>query len=257
MDNALLGIVQGLTEFLPISSSGHLVIFQNLFGEKSEGTLLEVLLHLGTFMATIVVFRQKIKELLVGLIRRKKEETQETGLILLACLPTGLIGILAADWLSSLFESPIAVFYAMIFTALLLWSTRYIPPNRKTSPLNWKKAFAIGVIQGIAIIPGISRSGSTICGALHMGVDRKRSGEFSFLISLPAIAGAVLLDLIKLAKHGTQGLVIDGSVIFAIFLSFAVGLFALLWLLKFVQQGRMHLFAPYVLLVGMWGLWYF
>lgn len=257
MSNLILGIVQGLTEFLPVSSSGHLVIFQNLFDNKSEGTLLEVLLHLGTFAATIVVFRKKIGELLFGLIRKEQGPTREVGLILLACIPTGLIGILAQDQLSALFASPKAVSIAMLFTAALLWSTRYIPSDKKTSPLNWKKALAIGTIQGVAIIPGISRSGSTICSSLHMGVDRERAGEFSFLISLPAIAGAVLLDAVKVFKGGSTGLVLDWSVWAAVGLSFVVGYLALVWLLKFVRQGRMYLFAPYVLLVALWGIWKF
>ena len=257
MEELLLGVVQGLTEFLPVSSSGHLVIFSNILGDGGEGTLLEVLLHFGTLAAVLTVYRKEIFELCRGLVRREKEATRKCGLIALACVPTGLIGVLLKDPLESLFESPFAVSCAMIFTAALLWSTRYIPKTRPTRPLDAKLALLVGLVQGVAIVPGISRSGSTICGALHLGVDRKTAGDFSFLISIPAVAGAVLLKVKDVAEAGIEASGVTAWTVAGVAASFLVGWAALVWLLKFVRQGKMHLFAPYVLAVGLWGIFRF
>ena len=257
MEELVLGVVQGLTEFLPVSSSGHLVIFSNVLGDGGEGTLLEVLLHFGTLAAVLTVYRKEIFALCKGLLRREREATRQCGLIALACVPTGLIGILFKDPLEALFESSFAVSCAMLFTAALLWSTRFIPKTRETRPLDAKLALLIGLIQGVAIVPGISRSGSTICGALHLGVDRKTAGDFSFLVSIPAVAGAVLLKVKDVAEAGIEASGVTAWTAAGVVAAFLVGWAALVWLLKFVRQGKMHLFAPYVLAVGVWGIFRF
>ncbi|MBP5188813.1 MAG: undecaprenyl-diphosphate phosphatase [Fibrobacterales bacterium] len=257
MNEILLGVVQGLTEFLPVSSSGHLVVFSNILGDGGEGTLLEVLLHFGTLAAVLTVYRKEIFALCAGLVRREREATRKCGLIALACVPTGLIGILFKHPLEALFESPFAVSCALLFTAALLWSVRLVPADRPAKPLDARRALLIGLIQGVAIVPGISRSGSTICGALHLGVDRRTAGDFSFLISVPAVAGAVLLKIKDVAEAGIDASGITGWTLAGVAASFLVGWAALVWLLKFVRKGKMHLFAPYVLAVGLWGIWRF
>jgi undecaprenyl-diphosphatase len=268
----LLGVIQGLTEFLPVSSSGHLVLFGNWLGQSQAGNLTEVLLHTGTFLATILVFRKEIITLLLGILKKESEQLQKAGFIILASIPTAFFGLMFKDFLEGLFENPTAVSGMLIVTGIILLLTKFFgtgstanTPNGDgefssgaTQPLALTpvKALIIGVAQSFAIIPGVSRSGSTICAALFLKVNRTQAGEFSFLISLPAIAGATLLhvkDLIGEPLPSTIGM----PMLLGVLASFFTGLFALKWLLGFVKNGKMYLFAPYVFALGIFGLFYF
>jgi undecaprenyl-diphosphatase len=259
-----LGIIQGLTEFLPVSSSGHLVLMQNLFGLKEPELLLDICLHVGTLLAVVVVFFRDINELLVTMIKTPKkinaagsvgslyesDETFRLGiLIICGSIPTALLGILFSKMADALFGSIALVGIALLVTGATLWMTRYMATRRGRSQLEMRMidAVIIGIVQGFAIIPGISRSGSTIAAGLFLGVNREVAGRFSFLLSLPAILGALILsiDADVVGTGAPFSMILAGSVVSAV-----VGYLALIILLKVVKKGKFSYFAPYCWLVG-------
>jgi undecaprenyl-diphosphatase len=242
-----LGIVQGITEFLPISSSGHLVFFQSLFGMEEPQLFFDVMLHLGTLLAVVVYFRNDIWKIIqgIGTILKGKEENQEGAKlflwIILATIPTGLIGVLFKDWFESFFSRPKAVGIMLLITGLVLWSTRWTKKEGKTiKEMKWIDALLIGVAQGLAIIPGISRSGATISTGLFCGLDRELSGKFSFLLSIPAILGATLLEFRKIDSAQEFWTVLIGTVI-----AFGVGILSLTFLIKIIKMGKFLNFSYY------------
>ena len=259
----VLGAIQGLTEFLPVSSSGHLVLFQNLFGLKEPELLFDICLHVGTLSAVIIVFYREILDILKALFQIPGRMQTAGGfirlcevdasirmalLIVVGSIPTAVIGLLFKEITDQLFGSIAVVGCMLLVTGTVLWLTRNIRsdgrPIRKTT---LKDALLIGIVQGLAILPGISRSGSTISADLFLGVDRKVAGRYSFLLSIPAIVGALVLglDAPELQTAIPMGTIIAGSVISAI-----VGWFALVILLRVVDRGQLHRFAPYCWLVG-------
>lgn len=266
IESIILGLLQGLAEFLPISSSGHLVLGEHILNMHEAGILFDVMLHVGTLAAVIIVFRKKLWKMCVGIVKRDKNELRDVLYIILASIPTALIGLGFKDAIEGLFENPRAVCIALLVTGSFLFLTKYARtganhPENPGVEMNWWRAILTGFVQGIACIPGISRSGSTISAMLFMGVNRKYAGEFSFLMSLPAVGGAALLEFknylecrgsiaIECATTGSFSLALIAGMIVA----FISGIFALKWLLKFVQQGKLHYFAYYVWLVGILGL---
>jgi undecaprenyl-diphosphatase len=261
----LLGIIQGLTEFLPVSSSGHLVLFQHLFGLKEAELFFDVCVHLGTLLAVMVVFRQEIKNIILALMRllssstAKKIALQKTEsdpdlkmalLIVIGSIPTAVLGFLFRGIADRLFSSAFIAGLMLMLTGLLLWITRWAATHvdrSGTDRLTPKNAVIIGVVQGLAIIPGISRSGSTISIGLLLGIKRETAARYSFLLSIPAIIGAGLLSL----KEGFSqtDLAIQISMLGA-GTAALVGYGALKSLLHVVKKGHLHLFAPYCWLVG-------
>jgi len=259
----VLGIVQGLTEFLPVSSSGHLVLFQNLFGLKEPELLFDICLHIGTLSAVIIVFYRDILEIITALVRMPTQVKPAGGLlrlcqvdpsirmallIVIGSVPTAIIGLLFKKITDQLFGSTTIVGCMLIVTGILLWLTRRIRTSgRPIGQTTLKDALIIGIVQGLAILPGISRSGSTISTALFLGVDRKLAGRYSFLLSIPAIVGALVLglDAPELATTIPLATIITGSVASAL-----VGWLALVILLRVVDRGQLHRFAPYCWLVG-------
>ncbi len=259
----VLGIVQGLTEFLPVSSSGHLVLFQNLFGLKEPELLFDICLHMGTLAAVIIVFYREILDILKALFQLPGRMKTAGGfkrlcetdasirmalLIVVGSIPTALIGLLFKEITDQLFGSVAIVGCMLLVTGTILWLTRNIGtegrPIRQTTLTN---ALIIGIVQGVAILPGISRSGATISTALFLGVDRKVAGRYSFLLSIPAIVGALVLGLDTPELHSAipMGTIIAGSVVASL-----VGWLALVILLRVVDRGQLHRFAPYCWLVG-------
>ena len=261
----LLGIVQGLTEFLPVSSSGHLVLMQQLFGLKEAEIFFDVCVHLGTLVAVIIVFRQEIKEIIMALLRRvssagKKQSLPARAesdpglkmawLVVIGSIPTALLGLLFSRIADRLFASPFLVGLMLMVTGSLLWLTRRTAQHAQQSGedrLTPKNAFLIGIIQGLAIIPGISRSGTTISIGLLRGINRELAARYSFLLSIPAIIGAGLLSLKDGFARADATLLIPlaGAVTAAL-----VGYAALKTLLHVVKKGGLHVFAPYCWLVG-------
>ncbi len=259
----ILGIIQGLTEFLPVSSSGHLVIFQHLFGLKEPELFFDICVHLGTLLAVMIVFRQEIRELvrslghLLWLIFVKDAhfehifENSEFKMLLLVFFgffPTALLGVVFHEIGQHLFSSVLIVGLMLIITGGLLWQTRRVAGmGGGLESFSIRTALIIGLVQGLAIMPGISRSGSTIALGLFLGLNRELSARYSFMLAIPAILGAGILSL--------HGLIADPHVDYKIALigaavSFVVGYFALVSLLHLVKKAKLYLFAPYCWAAG-------
>ncbi len=246
----VLGVLQGLTEFLPVSSSGHLALGQLLFGLEEGGLALNVLLHAGTLLATALVLRGPLGQAVVAGLRSIAHPARLTAteggrdalVVVLAMIPTAILGLLLHDLVEQWTSSPLAVGLGFLATTLLLASSRWAPDGTESSP-KWWVALVIGLAQGLAVFPGISRSGATICVALWLGVKRDRAFELSMLVSLPAVLGAVVLELPKLSA-ASMGLdvVLVGAAI-----AFGVGVVALYALRGAVVRGHFPLFATWTL----------
>jgi undecaprenyl-diphosphatase len=263
----LLGAVQGATEFLPVSSSGHLAVGQLLLGRaagaEDSSLLFEVLVHVATLLAVIVVYRRDVLELIRGAGRGlaalfrgsiRAAVRDDAGVNLALCvaagtLPTGVIGLALRHPAEVLAVSPQGLGLAFLALAALLLGSRWWPGG--TRRLDGKVALIIGVVQGVAVLPAISRSGVTIVTALALCLDRAEAARFSFLLAIPAILGAALLE-IDPGAIATGGLALPLAL--ASLAAFAVGLVALLVLLRLVRGGRLWLFAPYVAAVGIFAL---
>ena len=263
----LLGIIQGLTEFLPVSSSGHLVLMQNIFGLTEPELFFDISLHMGTLIAVCFVFFFEIKAILLTLIRlpmlfktsngiaallKENGEIRMAALIIGGSIPTAIMGILFHEMADQLFGSVWIVGAMLLVTGTLLWLTRRISfEGRVLDQMNSKDALILGLIQGLAIIPGISRSGSTISVALFLKIDRELAGRYSFLLSIPAMLGALIMGLNSEALHGSVsgGIILVGTITAGF-----VGYIALRFLLRIVKMGRLYLFAPYCWLAGVLAL---
>ncbi|MEW6679979.1 MAG: undecaprenyl-diphosphate phosphatase, partial [bacterium] len=194
LDSIILGIVQGLTEFFPISSSAHLVIIPSLLKIPFPSIFFDVCLHLGTLFAVIIFWFSKIKNITISLFKLKRDDDARLGLlIIVAMIPSGVIGALFKDPLEKLFESPIRVAFLLLVTGVLLFLTRFF--KEKKEKINLFDALIIGLFQGLAIAPGISRSGSCISSGLFLGLKRELAFDFAFLLSIPAILAAFILKL--------------------------------------------------------------
>ncbi len=233
----VLGFLQGLTEFLPVSSSGHLVVAQQWMGIDSPDLMLyDVFFHAGTLVAVLFYFRRDIWQLTRYI--HQPDNRRLLLWIVVGSVPTALMGLLAKDWIEGLFSSTQAAAAGLLVTAVfLLLSTRL----RVTKPPMWLAALLIGVIQGVAMIPGISRSGSTISLALILSLGYVFAFRFSFLLSIPAVGGAFLLELMQLEGTPESWLTVAvGTVVAAVF-----GLCALWLLEKVMKKNRLHYFAVY------------
>lgn len=273
----ILAVVQGLTEFLPISSDGHLLIASSLFeaitGNKLVGKqlTLTIVLHAGTLVTVLVVFRKQLLQLL-------STDRRVIPLLIVGTIPAGIFGIALKKWCGPLLDSPLAGGIGLVATGLiLLWGTRNTEqpihaaadkatPEADAKPkteldaldshrirytqLSYVQAFVIGCFQAVAVLPGVSRSGSTIASGLAIAkLRREDAANFSFLLSVPAVGGAVLLELIALWKSGGEGFDVGHLAIGAV-VSMLVGFVALRWLLLWVRGGRLHLFAYWCIPLG-------
>ena len=250
----LLAVVQGLTEFLPVSSSGHLALGQMILG-VGEGSLIGVVvLHAGTLVAVLVYYRSVIANLVRGVFGASSEDVdgisprQYVALIILGNLPAILIGLTLKDRIEELFISPWAVFAAMGATAVVLWSTR----GREVGPKgpNSRRALLIGCAQALAILPGASRSGWTIAVALWLGLKPEAAARFSFLLSIPVIFGALVLEL---ADHDGATVSV-GPLLLGFIVAALVGLFALRWLVALVRRMELFRFAIYLCILTVVGV---
>ncbi len=230
----LLGLVQGLTEFLPISSTAHLVVVQNWFGLTEPPVTFDIVIHLATALATVLVLWPLIKRLSLRLIK----------LIVIAMVPTGILGLYFNRWNELIFGSLLFTAITLIINGLLLLLPNFF--KRKQSNLNNQSAVIIGISQGLAVLPGISRSGSTIVAGLLFGLKPEEAYNFSFLISLPAIAAAQVLQINDLRFAGSE-MANYGLGFLAAFIS---GYLALLWLRRLVSRGQLTGFAYYCLILG-------
>ena len=243
IDIVILGILQGITEFLPVSSSGHLVIAQYMLGIESPGNALEILFHIGTLFSVIFVFYKDIKLIVMSL--NKKPSQVLVMHIITATVPAVIIGLTFKDYINSVFSSIVPVGYALLFTgAILILSINF---KNKNKSLSYLYSILIGLSQAMAIIPGISRSGTTISISMLLGIPPKEAARFSFLLSIPVIVGAGVLGFIEL--HSNDSFTIE-VIIVAILTSFAVGTLSLKMLLKILEIGRFHFFGIYCLVAG-------
>ena len=247
----ILGIIQGLTEFLPVSSSGHLEIFKVLLGENkmpSESLLMTVILHFATACSTIVIFKNDIKELILGLITFEKNDSFWFSVkILISMIPAVLIGFFLEAEIELLFSGDLLIVgYMLILTGFLLFMADKAKPSEKK--INIKSSIIIGISQAIAIIPGISRSGATISTAVLLGIDKENAAKFSFLMVVPLIFGKVLKDLTS-----SEVLVNNNEIlplIFGFIFAFITGILACKWMIKLVKNSKLKYFSIYCFIVG-------
>jgi undecaprenyl-diphosphatase len=253
----ILGIVQGATEFLPISSSGHLLLVPALFNLSEPDLNTTAIAHLGTLLAVLIYFRQDIRQItaafLNGLYQRRPFENDMSRLgwqILVGTIPAGLAGLLFEDAFERIFANPTIAAIALFGTAALLVTGERLHSGTKTlDRLTWWDAIIVGFFQLIALMPGISRSGSTITGGLARGLDRATAARFSFLLGIPAIAGAGLLALLEL--FGTDGASNQLPVLAATFVvSAVVGYLCIAFLLSWLRRHRLYPFAVYCAVFG-------
>lgn len=251
LEAILLGIVQGLTEFLPVSSSGHLELGKVLLGDTSlpeESMMFTIVLHLATALSTLVVFRRDVADITRGLFQRiTSPEWQFSLKILLSMVPAALIGVLFSEELETLFDQQILLVGAMLWLTglLLLIADRAKNTDRDVT---YGSALIVGIAQAIAILPGISRSGATISTSVILGIDRTRAARFSFLMVVPLILGKVAKDLVD----GQFALNTDEtSILFVGFISsFLTGLFACQWMIGLVQKAQLRYFSYYCFTIG-------
>ena len=237
----LLALVQGITEFFPVSSSGHLLVFQKLLDFTTLPLVYDIFFHLGTLLAVVVYFSKDLKPLALRFY--EKSNFRMLLLIVTASLPTALIGFLFKDFFEGLFEATGYLALSFLFTAVVLLSTRFL---RLKKMADFPAAFIIGVAQGIAIIPGVSRSGMTIAVALILGLGFEFSFRFSFLLSIPAILGAVLLEADKIPWQGGHW----PQLMLAVLVSALAGFLALGLLKKIMIREKFHRFGIYLLLLA-------
>lgn len=238
----ILGLVQGLTEFLPVSSSGHLVIVQSLLNINGDMLVFDVFVHIGTLVAVFVVFWQDI----LGIL--KKPFCRFTGLILVGCIPAAVMGLLLEDVFSSLFNSITAVAVALIVTGILLLISDRFNGNKTIAQMKYSDALVVGLFQGCAITPGLSRSGSTIFGALLCGLRREDAAKFSFIVSIPVILGAALKSVLDIASE--SGPVIDIAYLIGAVVAAVSGYLAIRVFLRLLSKRNMRYFSYYVWLVA-------
>ena len=251
LETLILGIVQGLTEFLPVSSSGHLELVKAIFGsdyEQQQGLLVTITLHAATAFSTIFVFRKDIFMILSDLLRFKRGESLNFSLkIILSMIPAVIIGLIFEDFIASLFVGKIALVGVMLMiTALLLFLADQVNENNKE--LNYSNTFYIGVIQAIAILPGISRSGATIALAVLLKIDRNKAARFSFLMVIPLILGSMAKSLMDgdLSQDSTALLPLLVGFVSA----FITGVFACRWMVALVKKSQLKYFSFYCFALG-------
>lgn len=237
----ILGIVQGITEFLPVSSSGHLVLFQKIFRIQEPTMLFDVVLHVGTLVAVFIVFWDKIFELI------KKPFQKYSYLIIAGTVPAIIVAVFLSDVIERLFDSGQFLFLAFIATGfILLYADRVANGKKNDEDIKFVDAFWIGVMQAIAIIPGVSRSGSTICGALANGLEKQTAAKFSFILSIPAILGAAVLQ-IKNVMTGTNTEFISFAPMFFGFVAAMLsGYLSIKFMLKLINESKLKMFSYYV-----------
>lgn len=248
IEGILLGVIQGLTEFLPVSSSGHLVIFQDFFGVTQPGITFEVMVHFGTLLSVIWVFGGDLMRILTQAIHRQQE--RHFALMLLLCvIPTAFMGFFFSDIFRRFYESTITTGFMLLITGAIIYTLSCLKPGKKReSTMQARDALFIGVMQGLAIIPGISRSGSTITAATWRGLDRETAVKFSFLVSVPVIFGATILELKDMSADGFAG--ITTGVMLGTVAAFVAGIFAIKFFIHLLQTGRFHYFAYYCWFAG-------
>jgi undecaprenyl-diphosphatase len=247
----VLGVVQGLTELLPISSSGHLVLVGHGLGIRSQGVMVEVVLHLGTLLAVVWAFRATLLEMIRGIAGRDAAGRRLVGRLALATLPVVVLGPLLEGPVHAAFESPRFAATMLLATGLILLATRLARVSGRT--LRWPDALAMGFAQVLALLPGISRSGVTIAAGFGRGLDRVEAARFSFLMSIPAVLGAAVFEAMELGGSWPRDVDVVGLAL-GFVAAFVAGLVAIHVLFKLIDRRRFVWFGIYCLCAGVVGL---
>lgn len=266
-DAFFLGILQGITEFLPVSSSGHLVLAQSLIGrDLGTGIIFEVVVHFGSFCSIVLYYRKLIAEILGDLFKSVTPEGLKNGMyktnsnvkfclfILISMIPAVIVGFTMQDKIEELFMNPFFVSCMLLITGTLLFTTKFVKDPQKE--VNGVRSLVMGIAQAFAIIPGISRSGSTISVGLFSGMKREDVANFSFLMVLPVLAGAMLLAILDLLENGIETAAIITLVV-GFFTSFVSGYFALSYLVNLLKKAKFYYFSYYSWIIGAAGVIYF
>jgi undecaprenyl-diphosphatase len=247
LEALLLGVLQGTTEFLPISSSGHLVIGQHILGIEVPGNAFEIVVHIGSLLSIIVVFRMEIAALIRTINLRSTQRYLLT--LILATIPAGIVGIIWNEPIGRTFDNINFVSTMLIITGVFLFSTKFIKKGNKE--INLGKGILIGFIQTIAILPGISRSGFTISTGLLAGISPSKAMSFSFLLAIPAISGAGMLMGVEMISSESQFSLSWSVILSGLISSFIVGWASLKWLKGILNSGKIHWFGYYCVAVAL------
>ena len=250
----ILGLIQGLTEYLPVSSSGHLAIGQAIFGMENgeENLMFTVAVHVATVLSTIVILWSEIDWIFRGLFKFElNAETKYVLNILVSMIPVGIVGLFFKDQVEAIFGSGLLVVGCclLITASLLIFS--YLAKPRQKEKISWKDALIIGIAQAIAVLPGVSRSGSTIATGLLLGNKKESLAQFSFLMVIPPILGEALLDVLKMAKgENVTGSIETFPLMVGFVAAFLAGCFACKWMINIVKRGKLIYFGIYCAIVG-------
>ena len=258
LEALILGLIQGLTEYLPVSSSGHLTIASHFFGLNGEENLtFTVAVHVATVLSTLVILWKEIVWILKGLFKwdgKMNAEQRYALAIAVSIIPVGIVGVFFKDYVEEIFGSGLFIVgCCLLVTALLLIFSYYARPRQKENISLWD-AFVIGLAQAAAVLPGLSRSGSTIATGLLLGNKKEKLAQFSFLMVIPPILGEALLDIMKAVKHGTEAAtagISPTALIVGFVAAFASGCMACRWMIGIVRRGKLIYFGIYCAIVGL------
>lgn len=250
----LLGFLQGLTEYLPVSSSGHLAIGAALFGIEGEDNLtFTIVVHVATVLSTLVILWKEIDWIFRGVFKfRLNEETKYVFNILVSMIPIGIVGLFFKDYVESIFGSGLMVVGCMLLLTAALLAFSYYAKPRVREKITLRDAFIIGLAQACAVMPGLSRSGSTIATGLLLGVDKAKLAQFSFIMVIPPILGEALLDGMKMVEETTSGVseISLTALIVGFLAAFISGCIACKWMINIVKKGKLIYFAIYCAIAG-------
>ncbi|MGD6834129.1 undecaprenyl-diphosphate phosphatase [Sutcliffiella halmapala] len=240
----ILGIIQGLTEFLPISSTGHLYLGRNIFGLQEAGLLLDTMLHFGTLVAVLYFYREEFAKIIRNPFHKL------SFLLIIGTIPAVVIGLTFKDYFEEISKTGATIGWEFLITGAFLWFADSIKQGaKKMEDISWKDALFIGSFQAAAIFPAISRSGLTIVAGLFRKLDRETAAYFSFLLSTPAIAGAVFLQTVEVAQTGKEDISLLALMV-GILSSCLFGYFAVKWMINYLKKHSLRMFAVYVWILG-------
>ncbi len=249
LEASVLAVVQGLTEFLPVSSSGHLALASQIMNIPEGSLAFDIVLHLGTLLAVFAYYWKDITDLVKGIFKGERKSIILALTLVAGTLPVAVIGYLFGDFIASLRESLLFVSSALVVTGFILFITSKIPQSKEKQSITFKRGLLVGLAQTIAIFPGISRSGTTICAGLSVGLSREEAARFSFLLAIPAILGAAVKELPDASWNNIP----FSNIVIGFVVSAVVGFMALTLLVKFVKAGKLSRFAWYCWIVAIAG----
>ncbi|GGJ63291.1 undecaprenyl-diphosphatase [Anoxybacillus voinovskiensis] len=245
LEALILGFIQGMTEFLPISSTGHLYLGRHLFGLDEAGLFLDTMLHIGTLLAVFVIYKEELLYML------RKPFSKLTFLLIVGTVPAVVVGLLFKDYFEEISKTGVTIGWEFLITGMFLWFSDGIKHGyKRMEDITYTDAFVIGTFQAAAIFPAISRSGLTIVGGLFRKLDRETAAYFSFLLSIPAIAGAIVLQSIDLLEGQAETISLSALVVGTVSSAF-FGYIAVRWMIRYLQKHSLKMFAIYVWALGL------